>query len=328
MTLESFRKTILAAVYLLCIPVIIYMARLVSHRTVTVSENALAKTVVSSGSFAVTLDPQEEPAYDVRIPLPPGLSPEDVTFESRYLDRTLYITLSTAQRGFYLEQSVACNGEKVDGITCLLQEDDTVGLLVQTKTLLDPAYRLESDALVISLTAPYETAEHVIVLDPLSTGAGSDVALSLALQLRDTLLSSPLSCRVFLTRTDANSAADEAVLSLIADSHATRYIRLDMPEGEAALAASVSLCDGFYIREYGNVPFASDVMRALTAVENLRPDGVSAVSDDTRLSGIRIPAVSVHIEGVRSSFGEDEKLLAELAQALCAALQLGYAPAE
>lgn len=328
MTPEACRKTFLITIYLLCIPVVVLLTRYVLVRSVTVAETAHADTTVSTGAFEVSLLEGDGQDADVLIPLPPGVSQDDVVFENRYLEHACYITIAMPERGFYLDRPVTCDTEKVSGVTCFLHGNDTIGLRLNTRALYEPSFRLENDTIRVALKKPAETAAHVIVVDPVYGGAGGDVSLALAKKLRETLLSSPLSCYVYITRTDEVSPADEAVFALVEESGASRYIRLTMPVGEAALAASLSFDDSFFIRGYGNVPYSADVMRALSAVENLRADGIRTVSDDARLSNIRIPAVSVHIEGVRSSFGEDEKLISELALALGTAFRIGFQSAE
>ena len=324
MTQETFRRTFLTVLYLLCIPVTFFLARLVSQQSVQVTESARAVTAVSSGAFEVTLTAQDMQTGDIRIPLPADVTREQVVFENRYLEHALYITIDTRQRGFYVDHAVLCDTKKTGGITCFLHDNDTIGLRIKTASLYDPSFRVENGALNVFLSAPGENAEHVIVLDPVYGGTGSDVSLALATRLQNELLSSPLSCRVYLTRTDAQSASDEAVASLIKESGASRYLRLSMPEGEAALSASLSFTDSFFIRGYGNAPFAADVMRALSAVNTLHAGDIRTVSDDARLADIRIPALSVHIEGVRSSLGGDETVLTELSRALCTALRIGF----
>ena len=167
MTETFFRRTVLALIWLLSIPVIVYTARLVSHRSLSVLETAHATSAVPAEAFALSLEPLQTASFDLRIPLPGDVSQDDITFENRYMDHALFLTLHTTQRAFFLDNAIFCNRDKVREGTCLLPDGNTIGLLLKTNALFEPVFRLESGAVTVSLTAPFDAAEHVIVLDPL-----------------------------------------------------------------------------------------------------------------------------------------------------------------
>lgn len=275
-----------------------------ARRQVLVTDVAIAQELqAESGLEIARKDPGNgETDADITLPLPRDVHFEHISFENRYMTKELLIRLKTQDAHFYEAIDVPCNTEKVQGIRSVYTaQTGTLDLSFRTTECFEPVPQVSDGEVRVSLHTPADAHRLVAVLDPAGRDA-SDAALRIALAVQAKAAAEDDGLRVYLTRTDAYPAAEDACLQLARDVSASRYLRMETFDGEAP-AATAYYNNAYFLRGYGNVELATDAERYLSRINGLSAEGVIAVQDAFALSALRIPAATLRLTGLGN--GED-----------------------
>ena len=321
MKLRALRKKAAAALLLICAAALALTVYLIVNRRNPVSDVAGAYPAEEEG-FEVTRKGTET-GEDIRVLFPRDVHNEDIMFENRYPERELHVVMRTAQTDHFRENTVFCNPDKVTQVTCNRTEDG-IRLICRLNGLYESDLSMEDNSASVALTKPQERYSHVIVVDPVTSGAGSDLSLALAERMKRICEESGTGCKLYLTRTDERLPEADGVRNLAETSGASRLLRLIVPAGGGERSAVVTYHDAFFIRTYGSDAFASDVARSMSIVEGMQVNGAMPDAEDELLRAMKIPAATLRIDGVKSAAGEDEAALDEIATALWAGIHLGF----
>ncbi|MBR0171438.1 MAG: hypothetical protein IJQ21_01455 [Lachnospiraceae bacterium] len=321
MKLRALRKKTAGFLLFICAAALALTGYMVVNRRNPVSDMAGAYPAEEDG-FEVTRKGTET-GEDIRVAFPRDVHNEDITFENRYPERELHVVMRTAQTDYFRENAIFCNPDKVTQVTCS-RTDDGIRLICRLNGLYESDLSLEDNSASVALTKPQERYSQVIVVDPVRSGAGSDLSLALAERMKRICEESGTGCKLYLTRTDERLPEAESVRNLAETAGASRLLRLIVPAGEGGRSAVVTYNDAFFIRTYGNDAFASDVARSMSIVEDMQVNGAMPDAADELLRTMKIPAATLRIDGVRSAAGEDEATIDEIATALWAGIHLGF----
>lgn len=201
----------------------------------------------------------------LRVPLPNGCRAEDISIENYYMDQELWILIESAESGFYAENAISGNQEKVrQGI----YEEDENGIKLRFKLTGIFEYRtiLENNELYISFLNPQEVYEQIVVIDPacggLNTGYAKgdlkekEINLAIAEKLRERLEQTDI--KVYYTRMDDVNPAKESRIRLANETRADLYIRiaLGVSEDGSVYGTAAVYNEDYFIPGFGNAELA------------------------------------------------------------------------
>ncbi len=155
------------------------------------------------------------------IELPEGIDISDVSIENDYLTQTVYLTIPTDARDYFVDYSVRGSCDHIKEISYYCQ--DGVGVIA---LMLDKVYELENEFLdgsvYLDFLGTHEVYDKVIVIDAGHGGrdggaeklgiAEKDINLAMLLELKAILEECPENIGVYYTRTDdSNPTLDQRV---------------------------------------------------------------------------------------------------------------------
>lgn len=202
----------------------------------------------------------------LRVPLPNGCRAEDISIENYYMDQELWILIDSAEGGFYAENAISGNQEKVrQGI----YEEDENGIKLRFKLTGIFEYRtiLENNELYISFLNPQEVYEKIVVIDPACGGFNTgytkgelkekEINLAIAEKLRERLEQTDI--KAYYTRMDDVNPAQESRIRLANETRADLYIRIALgSSGDGSVYGTAAVYnEDYFIPGFGNAELAA-----------------------------------------------------------------------
>ncbi len=307
----------------------------------TVKEQAQQEAEEASEPQVLALtDPAPGADCDLEIPLPMGMSSEDVESTNHYLPRQLRITLCTRKGNFEKgEEQILARSDKVREAVYVRMNREEVSLRFALTGLYEPESSLSEGALHIRLCPPGELYDRVILVDPVRPASGEDITLDVAEAFAE-LYSSSVNTRVYLTRMD-EAHSEETVRALLTETEPDLCIRLctgGLPAGEEETAAGTAglragYNDTWFLRKYDNASFADALAAGMQETSGIRVTDIRPVGlNDPLLAASQVPAAILSLgdpaDSADAAFLTGEDTAAELAKGMSEAVKEAFAALE
>ncbi len=198
---------------------------------------------------------------DLVVPLPVGISSEDVRTENHYLSHQLWIIMRSSRADYSKsELRVSAVSSKVREGVYLRTERSECSLRFGLTGLYEPVASLEDGALKIRLQSPGEVYEHVLLIDPGEVSGEDDIPL-LAANEAARRLSGRDGIMVYVTRAGRHRDEDMSI-TMLRDTGADLCIKLSVDEGRTS-GVSAEYNETWYLRRYTNARFAADLLEGV-----------------------------------------------------------------
>ena len=198
---------------------------------------------------------------DLIVPLPAGISSEDVRTENHYLSHQLWVIMRSSRADYSKSDlKVSAVSEKVREGVYLRVERSECSLRFGLTGLYEPVASLEDGALRIKLLSPGEVYEHVLLIDPDEVSGDDDIPL-LAANEAARRLSERDGIMVYVTRAGRHRDEDMSI-AMLRDTGADLCIKLSMDEGRTS-GVSAEYNETWYLRRYTNARFAADLLEGI-----------------------------------------------------------------
>ncbi|MCR5177653.1 MAG: hypothetical protein K6C95_01575 [Lachnospiraceae bacterium] len=228
-------------------------------------------------ALVLDMDELESPAdgADLIVPLPAGISSEDVRTENHYLSHQLWIVMRSSRADYSGDDfRVSAVPEKVREGVYLRVERSECSLRFGLTGLYEPVTSLEDGALRIKLVSPGEVYEHVLLIDPGETDGESDIPLMVANEAARRL-SAREGIMVYVTRAGEHRDEDLSI-TMLRETGADLCISLSVDKSlNSAISAQYN--ETWYLRNYSNARFAADLLEGVagaTGYVMISSDGV------------------------------------------------------
>ena len=239
----------------------------------------------------------------LRVPLPKNCRAEDIVIENHYMDKELFIIVNGAEEGFYTENAISGNRDKVsqgmyestvEGIRL------TFGLtgIFECRTIL------ENNDLYIDFSSPRENYDKIVVIDPACGGTDTgvsangllekDINLGVAQKLKEKLDKTDI--KAYYTRMDDVNPVEDDRAELANETKADMYIRLQVDSNEdSGIYGTTAVYNGdYFIPGFGSVELADALEREVVTSIKGKALGLSeAEPEDYVLRNVTVPAATM-----------------------------------
>ena len=243
------------------------------------------------------------------IPMPESVKAEEVVLENHYMDKELWVSISTEQtkdyETFYRTGSVYGNCENVaDGR--FEAEEDRVCLRFSLNGVYEYHSIFEDHTLYVEFVPSKEVYEKIIVIDPayggeehgvavdgiLSKGITLDVAKALKTMFDESDI------KVYYTRMDDSNPAAADRVELAAATRADMLIRIEVSgdENSKLYGTSAVYNSKFFIPGFGNVELADLLEReVVTSISGKACGLVESSAEDQVVNSTTVPAAAIRV---------------------------------
>ena len=243
------------------------------------------------------------------IPMPESVKAEEVVLENHYMDKELWVCISTEQpknyEAFYREGSVYGNCENVtDGR--FETEKERICLRFALNGVYEYRSIFEDHTLYVEFVSSKEVYEKIIVIDPGYGGEeqgitadgvlSKNITLDIAKALKTMFDESDI--KVYYTRMhDSNPAVADRV-ELAAATKADMMIRIEVSgdENSKLYGTSAVYNSKFFIPGFGNVELADLLEReVVTSISGKACGLVESAQEDQVVNSATVPAAAIRV---------------------------------
>ncbi len=243
------------------------------------------------------------------IPMPESVKAEEVVLENHYMDKELWVGISTEQtqvyEEFYESKSVFGNCENVaDGR--FEAEKDRICLRFALNGVYEYRSIFEDHTLYVEFVPPKEVYEKIIVIDPAYGGEEHGVAvdgilsknitLDVAKALKAMLDESDI--KVYYTRMDDSNPAAADRVELAAATKADMLISIEVSgdENSKLYGTSTVYNSKFFIPGFGNVELADLLEReVVTSISGKACGLIESAKEDLVVNNATVPAAAIRV---------------------------------
>lgn len=243
------------------------------------------------------------------IPMPESVKAEEVVLENHYMDKELWVSISTEQtkdyEAFYRTGSVYGNCENVaDGR--IEAEKDRVCLRFSLDGVYEYRSIFENHTLYVEFVPSKEVYEKIIVIDPAYGGGEHGVAVNGAVSKKITLdiakalktMFDESDIKVYYTRMDDSNPAAADRVELAAATRADMLIRIEVSgdENSKLYGTSTVYNSKFFIPGFGNVELADLLEReVVTSISGKACGLIESSAEDQVVNSATVPAAAVRV---------------------------------
>ncbi|MDE5938224.1 MAG: N-acetylmuramoyl-L-alanine amidase [Lachnospiraceae bacterium] len=243
------------------------------------------------------------------IPMPESVKAEEVVLENHYMDKELWVSISTEQtkayEAFYRTGSVYGNCENVsDGR--FEAEEDRVCLRFSLDGVYEYRSIFEDHTLYVEFVPSKEVYEKIIVIDPAYGGEEHGVAVDGILSKKITLdvakalktMFDESDIKVYYTRMDDSNPAAADRVELAAATRADMLIRIEVSgdENSKLYGTSTVYNSKFFIPGFGNVELADLLEReVVTSISGKACGLIESSAADQVVNSATVPAAAVRV---------------------------------
>lgn len=243
------------------------------------------------------------------IPMPESVKAEEVVLENHYMDKELWVSISTEQtkdyEAFYRTGSVYGNCENVaDGR--FEAEEDRVCLRFSLNGVYEYRSIFEDHTLYVEFVPSKEVYEKIIVIDPAYGGEEHGVAVDGILSKKITLdvakalktMFDESDIKVYYTRMDDSNPAAADRVELAAATRADMLIRIEVSgdENSKLYGTSAVYNSKFFIPGFGNVELADLLEReVVTSISGKACGLIESSAEDQVVNSTTVPAAAIRV---------------------------------
>lgn len=243
------------------------------------------------------------------IPMPESVKAEEVVLENHYMDKELWVSISTEQtkdyEAFYRTGSVYGNCENVsDG--SIETEEDRVCLRFSLDGVYEYRSIFEDHTLYVEFVPSKEVYEKIIVIDPAYGGQEHGIAVNGILSKKITLdvakalktMFDESDIKVYYTRMDDSNPAAADRVELAAATRADMLIRIEVSgdENSKLYGTSTVYNSKFFIPGFGNVELADLLEReVVTSISGKACGLIESSAEDQVVNSATVPAAAVRV---------------------------------
>lgn len=243
------------------------------------------------------------------IPMPESVKAEEVVLENHYMDKELWVSISTEQtknyEAFYRTGSVYGNCESVtDGR--FEAEEDRVCLRFALDGVYEYRSIFENHTLYVEFVPSKEVYEKIIVIDPAYGGdehgvtadgiLSKNITLDVAKALKAMFDESDI--KVYYTRMDDSNPAAADRAELAAATKADMMIRIEVngDENSKLYGTSAVYNSKFFIPGFGNVELADLLEReVVTSISGKACGLIESAEEDLVMNSATVPAAAIRV---------------------------------
>lgn len=247
-----------------------------------------------------------EKAGTLVIPVPAGVSSQNVTVENLYREHEIRLGIEGMDEEYLYKSGIAGSLAGIEEYVC-----ERTGSGIVLRLAVDSVYECMvedgDDGLCFELVKPSEAAERILVLDAGHGGVDDgkefsnlkekDFVLTIADAVREKLQEKGV--RVYCTREQDEDVTEEERLELVKETQADFCVSLHLaeePEDSSVYGVNTYYNSTFYIGGFSGGDLAYMVGQALSAQKNVKGLGIFAGEQKyTILRDAGIPAVSVEL---------------------------------
>lgn len=280
------------------------------------------------------------------VPLPEEVKAEEVVLENHYMDRELWVGISSAQaqtyESFYEANAVYGNCDNVTNGR-FETEEERICLRFALTGVYEYRSIFEDHTLYVEFVPSKEMYEKIIVIDPAYGGdergvtvdriMSKDITLDIAKALKDMLDESDI--KVYYTRMDDNNPAAADRAGLATETKADMLIRIEVSGDESSkLYGTSAVCNSrYYIPGFGNVELA-DLLEheVVTSISGKAIGLLEAGESDEVLNSATVPAATIQVGYLTNSqeaiLLQREDYIKRIAEGIYNAVLKAYEPQE
>lgn len=243
------------------------------------------------------------------VPMPEDVKAEEVVLENHYMDRELWVGISSEQarayEAFYETNAVYGNCSNVTNGR-FETEEERICLRFALTGVYEYRSIFEDHTLYVEFVPSKEMFEKIIVIDPAYGGEESgvtvdrvmskDITLEIAKALKDMLDDSDI--KVYYTRMDDSNPAAVERAGLATETKADMLIRIEVSGDDSSkLYGTSAVCNSkYYIPGFGNVELA-DLLEheVVTSISGKAIGLLEAEASDEVLNNATVPAAAIRV---------------------------------
>ncbi len=243
------------------------------------------------------------------VPMPEEVKAEEVVLENHYMDKELWVSISSGQaqayEEFYRANGVYGNCENVtDGR--FEAEEERICLRFALTGVYEYRSIFEEHMLYVEFVPPKEMYEKVIVVDPAYGGGengvavegvvSKDITVGVAEALKD--LIDETDFKVYYTRMDDSNpaAADRAGLAEATKADMLIRIEVSGDENSKIYGTAAVYNSRFFIPGFGNVELADLLEREVVTSISGKANGlIEATAADQVINNATVPAAAIRV---------------------------------
>ncbi len=243
------------------------------------------------------------------IPMPENVKAEEVVLENHYMDKELWVGVSSEQaqtyEAFYRTNGVYGNCDNVTGGR-FETEKERICLRFALTGVYEYRSIFEDHTLYVEFVPPKEMYERIVVIDPAYGGDESgvtvdgvmakNITLNIAKALKTKFDESDV--KVYYTRMDDSNPASADRVDLAVETRADMLIRIEVSgdENSKLYGTSAVYNSKFFIPGFGNVELADLLEReVVTSISGKAGGLIESGETDEVVNSATVPAAAIRV---------------------------------
>lgn len=265
--------------------------------------------VVPAQEDEIVIDRSEKNTSYFCVPMPENVKAEDVVLENHYMDKELWVGISSeeiqAYETFYNENGVYGNCNNVTSGRFEM-EKERICLRFDLTGVYEYRSIFEDHILYVEFVPPKEMYEKIIVIDPAYGGnergvtvdrvMSKDITLDIAQALKPMFDESDI--KVYYTRMDDSNPTSASRAGLAMETKADMLVRIEVSgdENSKLYGTSAVLNSKYYIPGFGNVELADLLEKeVVTSISGKAIGLIEADATDEVLNSATVPAATIRV---------------------------------
>ena len=282
---------------------------LAQDEVVTPVQQAETVPAVPAQENEIVIDRSEKNTNYFCVPMPENVKAEEVVLENHYMDKELWVGISSEQaqtyETFYNENGVYGNCNNVTNAR-YETEKERICLRFALTGVYEYRSIFEDHTLYVEFVPSKEMYEKIVVIDPAYGGdergvtvdriMSKDITLDIAKALKTMFDESDI--KVYYTRMDDSNPASAKRADLAMETKADMLIRIEVSgdENSKLYGTSAVLNSKYYIPGFGNVELA-DLLEheVVTSISGKAIGLIEAEAADEVLNSVTVPAAAIRV---------------------------------
>lgn len=319
---------------------------LAQDEVVSSSQEEETTPAVPTQENEIVIDRSETNTNYFCVPMPENVKAEEVVLENHYMDKELWVGISSEQAKTY-EAFYGANGVygNCSNVTSGRFETEKERICLRFGLTGVYEYRsiFEDHTLYVEFVPPKEVYEKIIVIDPAYGGdergvtvdrvMSKDITLDIAKALKTMFDESDI--KVYYTRMDDSNPAPASRVDLAVETKADMLIRIEVSgdENSKLYGTSAVYNSKYFIPGFGNVELADLLEREVVTAISGKAGGLteSEVADEV-VNSATVPAAAIRVGYLTNSqeaiLLQREDYIKRIAEGIYNAVVKAYEPHE
>lgn len=285
------------------------VADLAQDEVVSSPSSVETAPVTSTQENEIVIDRTKKNTNYFCVPMPETVKAEEVVLENHYMDKELWVGISSDQtleyEDFYGTNSVYGNCNNVTNGR-LETEEERVCLRFALTGVYEYRSIFEDHTLYVEFVPSKEVYEKIVVIDPAYGGdergvtvdrvMSKDITLDIAKALKTMFDESDI--KVYYTRMDDNNPASADRVDLAMETKADMLIRIEVSgdDNSKLYGTSAVYNSKYFIPGFGNVELADLLEReVVTSISGKAGGLIESAETDEVLNSATVPAAAIRV---------------------------------